>query len=155
MEIGFGIVLFTWAYFGFFVSFGIEPGDTLLHNPFNFEIEWSIFVDPNFLGVILYAIPPVLLRLSTKVSSFSTACNLEDTDGPEKVVSDLRILVGPFLIIVDVRLKLRRPFESGCSVNCWDVCYIKWFNYIQIIFPDTCIYTYTHVIHTYTHACML
>lgn len=122
MKIGFGIVLFTWAYFGFFVDFGIKPGDILLYNPSNFETEESIFVD-NFLGVILYA-PPVLLRLSDKVSSFSTTCNLEDTDVPEKVVNDLRILAGPFLIIVDVRLKLRRLFEHDCC-GCLDACYIK------------------------------
>lgn len=128
IEIGFGIVLFTWAYFGFFVDFGIKPGDILLYNPSNFETDESNFVDPNFLGVILYA-PPVLLRLSDKVSSFSITCNLEDTDVPEKVVNDLRILVGPFLVIVDVRLKLRRLFEYDCC-GCLDACYKKWFNYI-------------------------
>lgn len=124
-QIGFGIVLFTWAYFGFFVSFGIKPGDVLLYNTdsLNFDIEWSTFVDPNFLGVIILFAIPVLLRLLIKLSSFSAMCKLEDNIDPEKVVIDLRILVGSFLIIVDVRLRLRRLFESNRCDCLLNVCY--------------------------------
>lgn len=131
-EIGLGMVLCTWAYFGFFVGLLIDSSDLLFDDKCKFDIE-RVTIEPNFRDAVSEEAPR-FLRLSMSVVS-----DLDDVGVPGNSLIDLRTLAGTVsLVTFDTRPKLMSFVDNRRALNDGgNVCYKerRWMNIQECILP--------------------
>lgn len=159
LEIGFGMVLCTWAYFGFFTGL-LESNDLLLDDNCKVDIERvTDVVEPNFRETASGAeLGPKLLRFSA-VSCDPVANDLDDVGVTGKSLTDLRTLGIDNFVILNVRPELVSLIDNRRFCNkCGDACCKKknrWVHLNMIFYPRILSYTIAHTFRiSFTFATM-